>query len=158
MEVITDSSEKTKKLGKKVANILIKKHGKNSKPIVLGLVGDLGSGKTTFVQGFATALGITKRIVSPTFIILRSYDTKDVKCYKNLYHIDLYRLEENIDKELANLGIDEIWSDTENIVVIEWAEKIDNMLPTGSIIINFSVINEKKRMIIIDGMEETITL
>ena len=118
MEIITKSATETQKFGQKIGSSL--KGGE-----VLTLQGDLGSGKTTFVQGLAKGLRVTQAVVSPTFILLRSYDGID----KKLYHLDLYRLEKNVQQEVKNLGIDEIWSDPKNIVVIEWAEKIKSFLP-----------------------------
>ena len=73
---------------------------------VLALRGDLGAGKTTFIQGLAKGLGIRKTIVSPTFIIVRRYPVSDGRQF---YHVDLYRLEEGIGKELENLGLTDEW-------------------------------------------------
>jgi tRNA threonylcarbamoyladenosine biosynthesis protein TsaE len=91
---------------------------------VLALSGDLGSGKTTFSQGFAQGLKINDRIVSPTFLIIRQYPVPGKKNY--FYHIDLYRME-NID--LKNSGLEEILSEPSNVVLIEWADKILEYLP-----------------------------
>jgi tRNA threonylcarbamoyladenosine biosynthesis protein TsaE len=113
------------------------------------LYGNLGSGKTTFVQGLARGLGISKKIISPTFIIVRKYQTKIKDLHsghsaelsrspgsgqakskiKNFYHIDLYRIEKETD--LKGLGLEEILNDKSNIVAIEWPEKIEKLLPTG---------------------------
>lgn len=129
METITKTTGETKDFGRKVATSLKKAKG-NAKAIVLALKGELGSGKTTFVQGLAAGLGVTSRVVSPTFIILKKY--KDF-----FYHIDLYRLESNVWSELSNLGLTEILSDPTNVVVIEWADKVKDSLPAETIWIEF---------------------
>lgn len=136
MEVLTKSAKETKALGKKIAANL--KGG-----AILALTGELGSGKTTFAQGLAKGLGIKQRIISPTFILVRKYDLG----FKNFYHIDLYRLETEIEREVRNLGIEEIWDDSENIVVIEWAEKIRKMIPENATWIEFKNLGENERKI-----------
>lgn len=103
-------------------------------------MGDLGAGKTTFVQGLAEGLGIKERILSPTFILMREYG--------NLYHVDLYRLEEGIDEEVRNLGLTDIWGKKDNIVIIEWAEKITDLLPENTIWMNFEILDEGRRITI----------
>ena len=104
------------------------------------LYGNLGSGKTTFTQGLAEYFGI-KRIISPTFILVRPYKIKSI--FKSLYHIDLYRL--NNLKEIKNLGFEEIISDKNNLVVIEWAENAGTILPKKRIDIHFKWLSENKR-------------
>ncbi len=136
MEVFTESARETQELGKSFADNL--KGGE-----ILALTGDLGSGKTTFVQGLAQGLGIPNRIISPTFILVREYDIKG----KKFYHVDLYRLEGNLEQEIKNLGLEDIWSQEENIVVIEWAEKIKPFLPRTAKWIEFERVDEERRKI-----------
>lgn len=131
---ITNNFEETQKLGKDFAKIL-------EKGDVVALYGDLGSGKTTFVQGLAKGLGIKQRIISPTFVIVRSYKSEVI----SFYHIDLYRAES--ERDIEGLGIEEIINNKNNIVVIEWAEKLRNYLPKKRIDINFSYKDENKRNI-----------
>lgn len=104
---------------------------------VLCLYGDLGSGKTTFTQGFARGLGITHRLLSPTFIIVRRYELP--RRFTFLYHIDLYRLTENYDGKA--LGLQEIISDPESLVIIEWAEKLGALLPKNRSDIFFTALH-----------------
>jgi len=120
---ITNSFTQTQNLGKKFAEKL-KTGG------ILALYGNLGSGKTTFVQGLAKGLGIKQKIISPTFIIIRKYNIrlkiKDLRI-NNFYHIDLYRIES--EKDVKELGLEEILEDPNNIIAIEWPEKIEKILP-----------------------------
>ena len=99
----------------------------------MALVGDLGAGKTTFIQGLAEGLGIKERINSPTFIILREYSHPDFM----FYHVDLYRLEGDFSKELENLGLTTIMAERQSVVVIEWADKIKDLLPQNTKWLNF---------------------
>lgn len=140
--IITKDSEETIELGKKLAL-------KFRSGDVVALYGDLGSGKTTFVQGIAKGFGITRRIISPTFIIMRSYKlrTNNELITKYLYHIDLYRIER--EKEIEGIGIREIMQDKNSIVVIEWAEKIKNILPGERWEILFETISDLERKIYI---------
>lgn len=124
--------------------------------IVVGLVGDLGSGKTTFVQGMAEGLGVKVRILSPTFVIMRNYQISNTKLQtnskfpnsnvKNLYHVDLYRLEGDLRGEVENLGLRDIWSEPGNIVVIEWAEKIRGVLPKNTIWVDFEYVDGGRKI------------
>ncbi len=117
MKYISESAEETKKIASDIAQKL-KAGG------VVALIGDLGAGKTTFTQGFAKGLGITDKIISPTFVLIRIHPLPNSK--RKLFHIDLYRLEGRID--LKQIGLEEIISDPQNIVLIEWAEKIKDQL------------------------------
>lgn len=114
---------------------------------ILALSGDLGAGKTTFIQGLANGLGIKRRIISPTFVIVRTYKLKNMSA-KFFYHIDLYRMQGVHD--VKGLGIDEIIADDNNIVAIEWSEKMLNMLPENRLNINFIHKNDNKREIWIE--------
>ena len=132
--MISKSAKETQKIAAKLAQKVLKSKPHKKHARVIALVGDLGAGKTTFVQGFAKALGIKQRMVSPTFLIFRNY-----KIAKNnfqfLYHVDAYRI--NSVKELTALGFKKILSESKNIVLIEWAEKIKKVLPKGTIWISF---------------------
>ncbi len=149
METTTKSPEETKALGGKIAADLAISH----QPLVIALTGDLGSGKTTFVKGFAKGLGVKQRILSPTFILMRKYDvpiSHQTSTISHFFHIDLYRFEDNVESEVRNLGIEEIWSDPQNIVAIEWAEKIKSVVPKNAIWIRFENLGEEKRRISLD--------
>ncbi len=139
--MISKSTQETQKLAAKLLPTL--------KTNVICLYGDLGAGKTTFVQGLAKALGIKQRIISPTFIIVREYRIPVYPLpmihYSLLTHIDCYRLESETDAKSFNLQ--EMWTNQQNLVVIEWAERIKHILPKPRIDIQFKYINEEKREI-----------
>ena len=122
---------------------------------IIALEGDLGSGKTTFVQGLASGLGIEEQITSPTFVLIKKHRIKiQVSGFKfqDFYHIDCYRLQKAW--QLQELGFEEIISDPKNIVVIEWAEKIDEILPEDRIVIRFEFIGgERRKMIFLNKKE-----
>jgi tRNA threonylcarbamoyladenosine biosynthesis protein TsaE len=95
---------------------------------IIGLVGELGAGKTTFTQFLAEALGITQDIKSPTFILFREYAAgPDVRTrgILKLVHADAYRIED--EDELWSIGFDDIISDPETVTVIEWADRLPSM-------------------------------
>ncbi len=101
---------------------------------MVALTGELGAGKTTFAQGFARALGVHGRIVSPTFIIFRHY-TLHLTHYTSFYHVDAYRLQN--PRELTAFGFKKILADQKNIVLVEWASKIKKILLRDTIWIKF---------------------
>ena len=107
--------------------------------MVICLIGDLGSGKTIFTKGFAEALGIEENITSPTFNIIKEYNTEEM----NLYHMDLYRLEGDV----RNLGLEEYF-EKGGVVIIEWADMIEDYLPEERLEIKFKVVDEDTRVLI----------
>ena len=111
---------------------------------VITLSGDLGFGKTTFIQGLAKGLGITRRIISPTFILSRSYSLFDKKIF---YHIDLYRLQEGDAGEI--LGLHEILHKPDTILAIEWPERLGSHMPKKRIKIIFTYVDDTTRQITI---------
>ena len=139
-KVVTKSFEETQQLGFDFAKTL--KGGQ-----VIALHGDLGAGKTTFVQGLAKGLGITKNIISPTFIIMRTYGIPSGDSL-NFYHVDLYRIESEHDIE--GLGLLELLQDPNNIIVIEWSEKIEHLLPTNKKAIFLTYLENDRREIVFE--------
>lgn len=102
---------------------------------VIALVGDLGAGKTTFTQGFLKELGVKRRVISPTFLIIRNYDIQSAH-YKNAFHMDCYRLQK--PEELLALGFKEALENPENIVLVEWPELIKKYLPKDAMWVEIS--------------------
>ncbi len=140
--VITKNPKETQKLAADLAKKIISK--KLSKALVIALEGDLGSGKTTFIKGFSKTLGIKEKILSPTFVLIHKHKIKNSKI---LYHIDAYRLKS--EKDLLKLGIKEIFANSENIVMIEWADRVKRNIPKNATWINFEHLGKNKRKIII---------
>ncbi len=133
--MLLKNSAQTKKFAVSLARKILKSRARAKKhAAVLALIGDLGAGKTTFVQGFSRGLGIRRRITSPTFLMVRRY-ALHVSRFTNLYHIDCYRIRNS--RELMPLGIKEILRDPKNIVLIEWADKIKKLLPRDARWIHF---------------------
>ncbi len=139
-QFITYSEQETKKLATDLA--------KKFKSGVVSLAGELGAGKTIFVQGFAQGLGIKEGIISPTFVLVRQH--KIPNSQKMLFHVDLYRLENNADIE--SLGLKDLWSDKQNIVLIEWANKIERFLPKETLKINIMKQKDNIRSITISQL------
>lgn len=135
MNKITKKSEETKIMGKKFSTSL--KAGD-----VLLLYGELGAGKTTFVQGIAEGLGIKERIISPTFILQRIHDVS-YREIKSLNHIDLYRLDKPTKTD--SLGLVDLYEDDESVTIIEWAERLDDFYPLKGYKIYFKYIDDNKR-------------
>ena len=144
MEVICNSFEETKKF----ASRLSKKFQKGQ---VVALNGDLGSGKTTFSQGFAEGLGFKQHVGSPTFKLVSEYVGEDLK----LYHVDCYRL--NNADEFLNLGGENLLLPDNGITLIEWANIIQELLPEDVIEIVFSRVKGEpnKRLLKIRGMDKS---
>lgn len=117
---ISRSPRETQALGNNVSNLILAlpklEHAR-----VFGLRGNLGVGKTTFMKGLAKGFNVKKNITSPTFVILQRFKLKN-KFYKNLFHIDAYRLSSFSNIHL--LEIDKIIEDNKNIVFIEWPQNI----------------------------------
>lgn len=142
MELISHSAKQTQKIGEVLGKEL--KQG-----LVIELEGDLGSGKTTFVQGLAKGLGIKKQIISPTFVIMRQYRLTKKNRLKNFCHIDFYRIQSG--RDLVNLGFERIINDPENIVAIEWPERVKDIALANKLSIRFKHINTAKRKIIFNN-------
>lgn len=109
---------------------------------IVALYGDLGAGKTTFTQAMAGALGVTQEVVSPTFIIQKRYELPD-HTFKNLIHVDAYRLEEA--DQLRALGWEELLEDPHNLIVIEWPENVVGALTGEEHPLSFTYIDEETR-------------
>lgn len=174
---ITKSAFQTKKLAEKLAEEILKsKSGKRA--IILALEGDLGGGKTTFIQGFAKGLGIKEKILSPTFVLMKRFKITKIKnqkskrkvtpnkflrnyteqanqnakriIFQNFYHIDCYRIKN--PKELLDLGFKEIISNAQNIVAIEWSDRVKKIIPKIAIKLKFDFIDKNTRKITIKSL------
>lgn len=135
MQLITNCETDTKKFAKSLAKIL------KPKDIVV-LTGELGSGKTKFVEGFLSYFGLENEISSPTFTIVNEYKNNDI----NIYHFDVYRLADS--SEFYEIGGDEYF-DT-GICLIEWGELIEDALPSNYIHITFTKNENEENSRILD--------
>ena len=134
LNFITKSPDETFKLGEKVAELLVD-------GIVICLQGDLGAGKTLFVQGLAKGLEIREEVTSPTFALLNIYQGR-----KTLYHFDLYRLD--FSEELYDIGFYEYLEREDGVTIIEWPDKFPDELPQEYLLFKIErTINNNERFI-----------
>lgn len=131
------SLEDTKNLGQEIAKEILKRKDKSA--FIVFLDGDLGTGKTTLVKEIIFALGIKEKVKSPTFTIIEPYELND----KNIYHIDLYRM--NDPSELEIIGLREYLNESEAIIFIEWPEKSFGFLKKFDLKISLKHSSEKER-------------
>ena len=131
------SLEDTKNLGQELAKEILKRKDKSA--FIVFLDGDLGTGKTTLVKEIIFALGIKEKVKSPTFTIIEPYELND----KNIYHIDLYRI--NDPSELEIIGLREYLNESEAIIFIEWPEKSFGFLKEFDLKISLKHSSEKER-------------
>lgn len=143
-QIITKRPQETAAVGEEFARDLASREDGH----ILCLYGQLGSGKTTFTQGFARGLGITSRLLSPTFIIVRRY--KIPKKENHLYHVDLYRLQ--TVSEMEGIGLPEIFADLASYTVVEWAERLGELLPPKRIDIRLATAQDDTHVITIEGL------
>lgn len=144
--MISHSTQETMKFAQEFARKL--KGGE-----VVGLIGELGSGKTVFVKGLAQGLRIKEKITSPTFVLLKLYDILRPQTHlrgvrkkvRVLVHVDAYRMESLED--IKSVGIEDYLGRDDTIMVIEWAEKIKEILPKDTIYIKFGHLSQNSRKI-----------
>ena len=162
LKYLTTNPVQTKNLGEILAKEILTPHhflkkgetcknrmksgGGQKKALVIGLEGDLGGGKTTFLQGLAKGLGIKEKILSPSFVLIKKFGIPH-RFFQFFYHLDCYRIEK--PKEILDLGFKEIISNPQNIIAIEWADRIKKIIPKGTIWISFEFVDKNKRKIMI---------
>ncbi|HNU96865.1 MAG TPA: tRNA (adenosine(37)-N6)-threonylcarbamoyltransferase complex ATPase subunit type 1 TsaE [Candidatus Portnoybacteria bacterium] len=134
---LVQNKKQTENLAKMLAKEILKYKNNKKQALVFGFVGNLGAGKTTFIQSFTKGLGIRGRLTSPTFVLMKKYG--------NLYHLDCYRIKDH--KDVLALDFAEIINEPKNIIAIEWAEKIKKVLPKDTIWIKFKILPNNKRKI-----------
>lgn len=140
MNITTNSEEETLEFAKKFATQL--KGGE-----ILGLIGELGTGKTIFTKGLALGLGIKQRLSSPTFVYMKLYEirtpTAEQEKLKHLCHIDAYKAQHEYD--IIDMGAEDFMGREDIITVIEWADRIKNILPRRTHYLYFSNLGGDKR-------------
>lgn len=113
------------------------------RPFIIALSGELGSGKTTFIQGLAKTLGIREKVQSPTFVLMKRYAlAKRFRPRRHFIHIDAYRIKHV--SEAKRLGLDKIFQDSEAVIAVEWAERVRKLIPPGAIWIHFKHGNKSR--------------
>ena len=130
---ISSSPKETQSFAASLAQKIVKALQERDRALVICLRGELGAGKTTFVQGFARGLGVTRSINSPTFLLVRQYPLPSSLPFSTLYHIDAYRIA-NV-KDVATLGLAEVFDNVRNIVLIEWPENIASHIPSDAMMV-----------------------
>ena len=143
--ITSKTAVETKTIAGEFSKKILKEKNDNDGAIIIGLIGELGSGKTTFAKGFAKGLGIRQIIQSPTFIIARRHDIK-YKNYRNFYHIDAYRVSA---KDFKTIGWKNWIKNPQNIILVEWADRISKIMPKESTKIRFEVLKNGQRKITI---------
>lgn len=135
------SPEETQRIGEALGAVL----GPGD---VVACVGELGAGKTCFLQGVARGLGVAEPATSPTFVLINQYQGR---C--PVYHVDAYRTESLT--EILDLGVEEIlWGD--GVTIIEWGEKLLPLLPSRSIVVRIEGLGEEPREIMLEGLAEPL--
>lgn len=133
--IISKSSKQTEKIGFEFAKKI--KAGD-----VIYLIGDLGAGKTTFVKGLASGLGIKSRIISPTFVVVREHEVEG--SIKTLYHLDLYRLADKNQAEKIDLA--DMLHDKKAVIAIEWPEVAFKLVNKKVWSVHFKIIDEYRKL------------
>ena len=137
MRIISHSPDQTRQIGEALGRMLVK-------GAVVALVGELGAGKTVFAQGLAGGLGVApdEYVSSPSFTLVNQYRGR-----VSIFHVDTYRLTN--EAEMVALGYEEYF-DPEGVTIIEWANKVQDLLPVNHIIVTFRFSNERAREISIE--------
>ncbi|MFZ2642292.1 MAG: tRNA (adenosine(37)-N6)-threonylcarbamoyltransferase complex ATPase subunit type 1 TsaE [Verrucomicrobiia bacterium] len=135
----TRSVEETLALGERLAALL-------PAGTVVALSGDLGAGKTALTKGVARGLGVSDTITSPTFALVNEHAARDGR---RLYHVDLYRLDR--PQQAVDIGIEEELA-PDGWTIIEWAEKLGDVLPANAVRIDIEIVGENERRITVRGM------
>ena len=146
IKVISESPEETQKIASFFTeSVLRQRNFKEQEALIVSLEGSLGSGKTEFLKGVAKFLQLKERIFSPTFLIMKSFPLIRKKPFKTLWHLDCYRLKKI--KDIKELGFLEITEDPENLIFVEWGDRIKEVLSKHRFTIKFKVVGNKERIL-----------
>ncbi len=138
-EFISHNLADTEKIAERLLKVVADKN-------ILALSGNLGAGKTTFVKFLAKHLGVADNITSPTFVLLKVYEVTD-SFWKKFVHVDCYRLDG--DEDLVDIGLQDYVADSNNLILIEWADKINNLPQDKVLNIKIEILGETSRKFII---------
>ncbi|OGZ03304.1 MAG: tRNA (adenosine(37)-N6)-threonylcarbamoyltransferase complex ATPase subunit type 1 TsaE [Candidatus Liptonbacteria bacterium RIFOXYD1_FULL_36_11] len=142
-KIIIKNEEEMMMVAEEAAKILVKKEEKRKGALMITLEGELGAGKTTFARGFLKALGVKRKITSPTFVLIKKYSLLKKTGFLKAYHADAYRLK---DGDLEILGWREILENPENVVLVEWPERVREARTTGAVKIKFKHLKEGREV------------
>ncbi len=146
IEKTAEGPEETLEIARMFGKELRANIAKFERAIVVALYGDLGTGKTNFVKGLAEGFGIEQEITSPTFTLISNFQEPISKF--QFYHIDPYRLPEGeASQELNKLGIKEIFKQSKTVVAIEWASRLEDLLPRERVNVYLEHQKENERYI-----------
>ena len=140
IKFLSNSTQDTTDFAEQIAKKL-------SYPQTILLLGDMGSGKTTFTKSLIKFLGVKANVTSPTFNIVNQYSVLD----KTINHFDMYRLED--ESEAEEIGVVDMLKDKNSINIIEWPQKIKSLLSDNVIKIYIKQINENKREFLVEGLK-----
>lgn len=140
MKKFSKSLRDTEEIAEKILELIYKKE--NISATIIGLYGNLGAGKTTLTQAIGKILNIKENITSPTFVIMKGYHLLG-SSFQKLIHIDAYRLEK--EDELLKLGWAEIISNPKNLVIVEWPENVQEIMPDNHLKIKIKHLDESSR-------------
>jgi len=140
--LVSKSRKDTEQIAKNfLGRILNNKKAKHS--TIVALSGELGAGKTTFVQAVGKELGIKGKMRSPTFLIIKKYTLKNIPKFNFLFHLDAYRLKS--EKELLYLGWEEIINNAGHLVFVEWPENVAKVIPKHAKLVEIAHAGGKER-------------
>ena len=143
LKVVTKNERETQKLGEALAKEARFFH--SSRALVIALEGNLGAGKTVFAKGFARGLGIKEEMKSPTFILMRAFQIPSAsrRSKKLFLHFDAYRISNA--KEFKQIGFKNFLKDPQNILLVEWSDRVESLLPKDRVQIRIKHLGKDQR-------------
>jgi len=154
IKVISESPKETQKIASFFMQAILRQYIPKQNGLVISLEGPLGGGKTEFLKGIAKFLKLKEKVFSPTFLIMKSFPCPPAKqagktrFFKTLWHLDCYRIEKL--KEIKELDFSEIIKNPQNLIFIEWGNKIKKILPKDHLKIKFKITEKNTRILIFD--------
>jgi len=144
IKIISESPKETQKIASFFMQAILRKYDLKESGLVISLEGPLGGGKTEFLKGIAKFLKLKEKVFSPTFLIMKSFSCK-TSSFKTLWHLDCYRIK--MPKEIKELDFLEIIKNPENLIFIEWGNKIKKILPKDHWKIKFKMTGKDTRIL-----------
>jgi len=147
IKILSQSPKETQKIASFFMKAVLMQYNSKQNGLVISLEGPLGGGKTEFLKGIAKFLKLKEKIFSPTFLIMKSFSCK-TNFFRTLWHLDCYRIKK--PKEIKELDFSGIIKNPQNLIFIEWGDKIKKLLPAKHWKIKFRIEGEKKRLLEIE--------